>query len=424
MLEEILAKKNLTRAFTQVVSKGGSAGIDGMETESLEAYVKTHYKVLKEEILSGTYRPLAVREVEIPKPQGGKRKLGIPTVKDRMIQQGIGQWLSPKYEGTFSRYSYGFRPGRSAHQAVAQAVHYLNEGRTWVVELDLEKFFDTVNHDRLMSKLEKVIKDKATLSLIRKYLTGGIMSCGKLSLRKEGVPQGSPLSPLLSNIVLDDLDKELEKRGHCFVRYADDCSIYVRSEKAAHRVCASITKYIEEELRLKVNQTKTKISRPSESTLLGFSFFEKEGKWEIKIAEQSIERITAKCKKLTQRSDGRSWGSKVGRLTPVIRGWVNYFRIGKNSKSVMKNLDGRIRTRLRMCIWKEWKRIRTRIRELRKLGAKENSIRWGSSSKQSCRVANSQILKTTLTNRYFLLNGYKGFSLVYDGTPDSLPSLF
>lgn len=424
MLKEILNRQNLEKAMLQVKRNRGSGGVDGMQTDELRDFLNCHYQKLKEEITTGNYTPSPVRKVEIPKPQGGTRMLGIPTVIDRLLQQAIAQWLSPKYEATFSEQSYGFRPNRSAHQAVMQAKQYLQEGKTWVIEIDLEKFFDQVNHDRLMSTLSKRISDKPTLQLIRSYLTSGIIEGGTVSQRTEGTPQGSPLSPLLSNIVLDELDKELTERGHSFVRYADDCSIYVRSEKAAQRVRASITRYIKEQLLLKVNATKTKISRPHQSTLLGFSFYQQKGKWEIRIAAKSIELISKKCKAITQRSDGTSVSQKITKLQPIITGWVNYFVIAK-SKSVMQGLDMMLRTRLRICKWKEWKRIKTKVYNLIKLGIKrQKAYEWGNSSKGYCRVAHSPILCKTLNNDYFQKIGYTGFYTTFYRRTEMQPTLF
>jgi group II intron reverse transcriptase/maturase len=273
MLEEIFGKENMTKAFRRVISNKGACGIDGMEVEELQPHMDKHWAKIKAKLLEGKYIPSVVREVEIPKPNGGKRKLGIPTVTDRLIQQAIAQELSKIYDKEFSSYSYGFRPGKSAHQAVKQAEVYVNEGSIYVVEIDLEKFFDKVNHDRLMQHLSRRIEDKRLLKLIRRYLSNGIMVDGVVNRRTEGTPQGSPLSPLLSNIVLDELDKELESRGHKFVRYADDCSVYVQSEKAANRVLESLTEYIEGKLKLKVNRDKSKVSPATRSSLLGFSFY-------------------------------------------------------------------------------------------------------------------------------------------------------
>jgi RNA-directed DNA polymerase len=424
MLEEILDRRNLEKALKAVISNKGSGGVDGMQTDELRDYLTHHYQVLKQEILDGTYQPSPVRKVIIPKAQGGTRMLGIPTVKDRMLQQAIAQWLSPKYEAIFSKNSYGFRPKRNAHQAVLQAQQYLQIGKTQVIELDLEKFFDTVNHDRLMSRLSKTISDSRTLHLIRLYLQAGMMEEGIVSQRQEGTPQGSPLSPLLSNIVLDELDKELESRGHSYVRYADDCSIYVSSKKAASRVCASITSYIETKLKLKVNDAKTKVSYPTQSTLLGFSFYKYKGKWEIRIAEKSIEHIKAKCKLITQRSNGKSTKEKISQLKQVVVGWVNYFVIAK-AKSVMERLDEGVRMRLRICKWKEWKVPNARRRNLLQLGInKSKAYQWSNSSKGFCRVAHSPILQRTLTNSYWSKQGYQGFYQHYHTRTTLQISLF
>jgi RNA-directed DNA polymerase len=413
MLEEILQSQNVHKALEQVERNEGAGGVDTMQTDELRQYVSSHWHKLKEDILKGNYYPSPVRKVEIPKAGGGKRMLGIPTVTDRFLQQAISQWLSPKYESEFSEMSYGFRPGRSAHQAVRQAQAFLNEGKKWVVELDLEKFFDQVNHDKLMSLLEKKIDDRRTLRLIRQYLQSGIMEGGTVSPRSEGTPQGSPLSPLLSNIVLNELDKELHQRGHSFVRYADDCSIYVRTEKAAERTMASITNYIERKLKLKVNREKTKVSRPTSSTLLGFSFYKSKSQWEIRISPQSIQRIKEKLKAGTRRNNPENARIKIQKLERIIRGWVNYFAIAK-AKAIMQQLDEIVRVRLRMGIWNNWKRIRTKIRNLIRLGVgKQQAYMWGNSSKRYCKIAHSPILTTTLNDSYWTKEGYVGFSNYY-----------
>ena len=335
--------------------------------------------------------------------------LGIPTVTDRFLQQAISQWLSPQYEGEFSEYSYGFRPNRNAHQAVLQAQKFLNEGKRWIVEIDLDKFFDQVNHDKLMSLLERKIDDKRTLQLIRQYLNSGIMEGGAVSPRVEGTPQGSPLSPLLSNIILNELDKELQQRGHSFVRYADDCSIYVKSEKAANRTAASITKYIEQKLKLKVNKEKTKVSRPSKSTLLGFSFYRSKDQWEIRISSKSVERIKAKLKANTQRNNPANARVKIQKLETIIRGWVNYFVLAK-ANSIMQQLDEMVRVRLRIGEWKSWKRIKTKIQKLIGLGVKKHkAYEWGNSSKGYCKIAHSPVLTTTLNDNFWRRSGYIGF---------------
>ena len=424
MLEEILDRRNLEKALRAVISNKGGGGVDGMQTDELRDYLTHHYQVLKQEILEGVYQPSPVRKVIIPKAQGGTRMLGIPTVKDRLLQQAIAQWLSPKYEAQFSKNSYGFRPNRNAHQAVLEAQQYLQSGKTRVIELDLEKFFDTVNHDRLMSSLSRTISDSRTLKLIRLYLRSGLMEEGMISQRQEGTPQGSPLSPLLSNIVLDELDKELEQRGLSYVRYADDCSIYVRSKKAANRVMLGITNYIETKLKLKVNAAKTKVSYGTQCTLLGFSFYKYNGKWEIRIAEKSIDRIKAKCKMITQRSNGKSTKEKISQLKQVVIGWVNYFVIAK-AKSVMEKLDEGIRTRLRICKWKEWKVAKARRKNLLQLGInKSKAYQWSNSSKGFCRVAHSPILLRALNNSYWSKQGYQGFYQHYHNRTKLQTSLF
>jgi RNA-directed DNA polymerase len=413
MLEEILQIQNVYKALEQVERNKGAGGIDTMQTDELRQYVSTHWHKLKEDILDGSYCPSPVRKAEIPKAGGGKRMLGIPTVTDRFLQQAISQWLSPKYESEFSSMSFGFRPGKNAHQAVHQAQVFLQEGKTWIVELDLEKFFDKVNHDKLMSLLEKKIDDRRTLRLIRQYLQSGIMEGGVVSPRSEGTPQGSPLSPLLSNIVLNELDKELHKRGHSFVRYADDCSIYVRTEKAAERTMASITNYIEGKLKLKVNREKTKISRPTSSSLLGFSFYRSKSQWEIRISPKSIKRIKEKLKAGTKRNNPENVRAKIQKLERIIRGWVNYFAIAK-AKSIMQQLDEMVKVRLRMGVWHSWKRIRTKIRNLIKLGvSRQKAYMWGNSSKRYCKVAHSPILLTTLNDKFWSKEGYVGFFNYY-----------
>lgn len=424
MLEQILDRRNIERALEQVIGNKGAAGVDGMQTEELRAYLNNNWQDLRARILEGNYKPSPVRKIEIPKPNGGKRMLGIPTVLDRLLQQAISQWMTPKYEEHFSVNSYGFRPNKNAHQAVMQAQEYVREGKEWIVELDLEKFFDKVNHDRLMSILSKTVTDKGTLKLIRSYLTSGILADGVISQRTEGTPQGSPLSPLLSNVILDELDKELEKRGHAYVRYADDCSIYVKSEAAARRVAESIIEYIEGKLLLKVNREKTKVSQPNESTLLGFTFLKTKTGWEIWIADKSIGRIREKCRTITSRSNGMSEEERIGKLQTIIKGWVNYFSISK-AKNVMRDLDMFVRGRLRMCQWKAWKRPKTRAKELIRLGCtREWAYKCGYSSKGSCRMAHSQALLFSLTNKVFVKRGYIGFYNAYERKIGAQPSLF
>lgn len=413
MLEEILDIRNVTRALKQVTANKGAGGIDGMQTDELRDYLNANWQMLRKSILDGSYKPQPVRKVEIPKPQGGTRMLGIPTVIDRFLQQAIAQWLTLRYDEGFSPHSYGFRANRNAHQAVVQAKEYLNLGYEWVIELDLEKFFDKVHHDRLMSTLATKISDKSTLKLIRAYLTSGIMEGGVVSPRSEGTPQGSPLSPLLSNIVLDELDKELLTRGHRFVRYADDCSIYVKSEKSGHRVMESITKYIEGKLKLTVNRDKSKVSRPSDSTLLGFSFYKSSQGWEIRIAPKSLDKIKKKIKEKTKRNDPAPAKEKIKKLEVSILGWVNYFCIAKGKRK-MEELDQLVRMRLRMCIWKQWKKPKTKRLNLIKLGiSTQKAYEWSNCRKAYCRVAHSPILHRSLNNQYFTRLKYVGFTNYY-----------
>lgn len=424
MLEEIVDIRNVQKSLKQVTANKGAGGVDDMQTDELRDYLNAHWQTWRIEILEGNYRPQPVRRVEIPKPQGGVRMLGIPTVKDRLLQQAIAQWLSPKYEEDFSNNSYGFRPNRNAHQAVLQAQQNLKEGYAWVIELDLEKFFDRVNHDKLMSTLAKKISDTRILKLIRNYLKSGIMENGVSTPRTEGTPQGSPLSPLLSNIVLNELDKELDARGHRYVRYADDCSIYVRSEASAQRVMESITNYIESKLKLKVNRTKSKVSRPQESTLLGFSFYRGTKGWEIRIAPKSMERMRKKMKEQTRRKDPTPVKDKIKKMTATIRGWVNYFAIAK-AKSKMRELDELVRTRLRMGIWKHWKRPKRRRINLQKLGIKaQKAYEWSNSRKGYCRIAHSPILCRALSNDYFTRLRYIGFANYYYWKTEHQTKLF
>jgi len=422
MLEKILNRRNIERAIKAVERNDGAGGVDDRQSDELRPFVEANCQRLVNSIREGHYQPSPVRKVEIPKPTGGVRMLGIPTVVDRMIQQAIYQVLSPIYEEDFDRNSYGFRRGKNAHQAVLKAQAYLNKGYNWIIELDLEKFFDKVNHQKLMHLLSQKIKDKSVLVLINSYLKTGIMEGGLVSPRTEGTPQGSPLSPLLSNIMLHELDKELSKRGHRFVRYADDCSIYVRSKKSAKRVKESIIKFLECDLLLKVNREKTKISRAHESYLLGFSFYHMKGRYEIRISPKSVNRVKAKCKAITRSSDPTSENLKLTRLDEIIRGWVNYFKIA-NAKSIMEKLDKMIRTRLRISTWRKWKRTRTKVNNLLKLGLEKlQAYMWGNTSKGACRVAHSPILKRALDRQYFRHRGYIGFYQYWQA--DRIPQLF
>ncbi len=369
MMEAVVARENLLDAYRQVMENKGAAGVDHMTVEQLKPYLQEHWAKIRESLLNGTYQPQAVRCVEIPKPNGGVRQLGIPTVVDRLIQQALHQILSPIFEPGFSESSYGFRPGRSAQQAVAQAKVYVSEGRRWVVDLDLEKFFDRVNHDVLMSRLARRINDKRVLGLIRRYLQAGMMSGGVASPRTEGTPQGGPLSPLLSNILLDDLDKELERRGHKFCRYADDCNIYVRSKAAGERVMKTVTRYLTERLRLKVNAGKSAVARPWERKFLGYSMTgHKQPR--LKVAPESLQRLKAKIRTIFRKGRGRSLPRVIGDLNPLLRGWMQYFRLAE-VKGIFEDLDGWLRRKLRCLLWRQWKRPFTRAKNLMKRGLEE-----------------------------------------------------
>jgi RNA-directed DNA polymerase len=359
------------RALKQVERNKGAAGVDNMTVAQLRAYLREHWLRIKEELLAGSYQPQPVRKVEIPKATGkGKRMLGIPTVIDRLIQQALHQVLSPLFEPSFSESSFGFRPNRSAQQAVLKAREYVREGRRWVVDIDLEKFFDRVNHDVMMSRLARRIKDKRVLRLIRRYLQAGMMANGLTTVRREGTPQGGPLSPLLSNILLDELDKELERRGHKFCRYADDSNIYVQSRSAGERVMKSITKFLERRLRLKVNVEKSAVARPWERKFLGYSLtWQRQAR--LKVAASSVQRLKERLREIFRRGRGRNVGRLIeAELTPLLRGWMNYFRLAE-VKGVFDELDSWIRRKLRCLIWRQWKRPFARAKGLLRRGLEE-----------------------------------------------------
>ena len=366
LLEAALERSNMMRAYQRVVENKGAPGVDGLTVSELKPWLQAHWAKIKQALLAGEYLPAAVRKVEIPKPQGGVRILGIPTVLDRLIQQALHQTLQPMFDPGFSRSSYGFRPGRNAHQAVKAAQRYVGEGRRWTVELDLEKFFDRVNHDVLMARVERKVKDPGVLKLIRRYLEAGLMEGGIASARSEGTPQGGPLSPLLSNILLDDLDRELERRGHRFCRYADDCNIYVKSNRAGQRVKQSITAFLEQRLKLKVNVNKSAVARPWERKFLGYSMTWHR-KPKLRIASESRKRITAKIRSALQRGRGQSMQQVIEGLNPVLRGWMAYFQYTE-VKNVLEELDGWLRHKLRTLLWRQWKRVHTRARNLMKAG--------------------------------------------------------
>src|SRR6266705_4484034 len=359
LMEEVCERENLLEALRRVKGNKGSAGIDGMTVGQLSGYLKEHWLTIREQLLNGTYTPQPVRRVEIPKPDGeGMRKLGIPTALDRVVQQAVMQVLQRRWDPTFSRHSYGFRPKRSAHQAVAQAQQYIAQGYGWVVDFDLEKFFDRVNHDKLMGQIAKRVEDKRLLKLIRAFLNAGVMEGGLVSPSVEGTPQGGPLSPLLSNLVLDELDRELERRGHRFVRYADDSNIYVRSERAGQRVMESITRLITQKLKLKVNEAKSAVARPWQRKFLGFSFT---GGKELKrkIAPKAIDRFKERVREITHQARGQSMETVMEELVPYLRGWKSYFGFSQ-TPSVLQRLEEWIRHRLRSVIWKQWKRSKVR----------------------------------------------------------------
>jgi RNA-directed DNA polymerase len=370
LLEKIVDYGNLNRAYKQVLRNAGSGGVDKMEVEELSPWLGTHLNDLRKLILTEEYKVSLVRKVEIPKSTGGTRTLGIPTVKDRLIQQAIHQELSRYYEPHFSEHSYGFRPGRDAHQAVTQASHYIKEGKEWVVDIDLEKFFDRINHDRLMQRLSKGIGDKRLLRLINAYLKTGMMEGGLIEQRIAGTPQGGPLSPLLSNIVLDELDKELESRGHSFCRYADDCNIYVKSKKAGERVMTSVVKFIEKKLKLKVNHNKSGVRHCSAVKFLGYTLLEKGG---IRIADKSIDRLKDRVKEITQRNRGVNFEVLIEELNQVIIGWTNYFRLANKWLSTIRELDGWMRRKLRCYRLKQCGRRYTTYKLLRNLGIAEGT---------------------------------------------------
>lgn len=413
LMEQILSRENLIRALNRVVRNKGSHGVDGMPVQNLRTHVIEHWDTMKVELLSGTYQPQPVRRVEIPKPDGGVRLLGIPTVMDRLIQQAIAQVLSSIYDPMFSDHSYGFRPNRSAHGAVKKAQGYIADGNRWVVDIDLEKFFDRVNHDKLMGLLAKQIEDKRLLKLIHKYLKTGIMINGVVTDNEEGTPQGGPLSPLLSNIVLDELDKELEKRGHQFVRYADDCNIYVKTPKAGNRVMRSVTSYIEGKLKLKVNGNKSAVDRPWRRKFLGFSFT-KHREPKVRIAKASVNRMKDKIRDITSRKRPYSMEVRIQKLNQYLMGWCGYFALA-DTPSVFKSLESWIRRRLRMCVWKSWKKPSTKVRKLTGLGVpKGKAHEWGNSRKGYWRISKSPILHRALGNSYWSSQGLKSLVSRYE----------
>jgi len=406
LLEEVLERNNMLLALKRVISNKGSHGVDGMKTDELREHIKRHWETIKAKLLENRYNPSPVRRKEISKPDGGIRLLGIPTVQDRLIQQAIAQVLSKIYEPLFSENSFGFRPRRGAKDAITKSKQYINQGNRWVVDMDLEKFFDKVNHDILMAKLEKKIQDKRLLSLIRKYLKSGILINGVSVTSEEGTPQGGPLSPLLANIMLDGLDKELERRGHKFCRYADDNNVYVKSKRAGFRVMNSMTNIIENNLKLKVNKDKSAVDFVSKRKFLGFSFYFSKSGAEIRIHEKSIKRFKEKVKFHTNRNKGISMEYRLLNLNQITRGWINYYGIA-NARGRLVELDKWIRRRLRACIWKQWKKTSTKQRNLVKLGIdKYKAWQYANTRKGYWRISKSPILNNSLNNKYLESLGF------------------
>ena len=400
LMEQILSKENLNKAYLQVVRNKGAEGIDGMKYTELKEHLEANGETIKEQLRSRKYQPQPVRRVEIPKPDGGTRNLGVPTVTDRFVQQAITQILTPIYEEQFHEHSYGFRPYRCAGQAIQKALDMMNDGYDWIVDIDLAKFFDTVNHDKLMTLVGKIIKDGDVISIIRKFLVSGIMIDNEYEESVIGTPQGGNLSPLLANIMLNELDQEMEKRGLNFVRYADDCIIMVGSEMSANRVMKSITRFIEEKLGLKVNITKSKITKPKDLKYLGFGFYyDKTAKlYKAKPHKSSVEKLEKKLKELTSRSWGVSNKYKVEKINQLIRGWINYFKIG-SMKGICRRVDGHIRYRLRMCIWKHWKTPQNRIKNLTKLGVPKWAARRTAYAKGYARVCRASDICQAISNK-------------------------
>ena len=416
LLGDIISVENLNEARKRVKKNRGSHGIDKMGVSEMDAFMLAHGGELRNSLLNGKYKPHPVRRVEIPKDDGSKRKLGIPTVVDRMIQQAMVIKLTPLFEPQFSENSFGYRPGRSAHGAIRRCKEYLDDGYKWVVDMDLEKFFDTVNQSRLIQIISDTVKDSRVVSLIHKYLKAGVVVEQKFEKTDLGVPQGSPLSPLLSNIMLNRLDVELEQRGLRFVRYADDLVIFVKTRKAANRVKESVSNFIERELNLKVNRDKTQAVYMTKVKFLGFSFYQKKKKAGVRIHPKSLQKLKVKIKERTRRSDGIGETARIKRLNYMLRGWVNYYRIA-DAKSALEKIDKWMRRRIRMWYWKQWKRIRTRFKKLMLYGIpRPKAWEYANTRKGYWRISNSPILDKTLTNEELELKGYVSFSKQYQRT--------
>lgn len=413
LLEKILDRGNLNLAYKRVRENKGSHGVDGMSTDELLQFLKQNGTQIMQSILDGTYCPKPVRRVEIPKPDGKTRLLGIPTVLDRMIQQAIAQILSPIFEEKFCPSSYGFRPNRNAKQAIAKCKQYIEEGYVWTVDIDIANYFDTVNHDKLIRLIWQTIKDGRVISLIRKYLKSGVMTGGVVIDTEEGTPQGGNLSPLLANIMLNELDRELDKRGLKFCRYADDINIYIKSKKAADRVMGSITKFIEDKLKLKVSKEKSSVDRPWKLKFLGFSFYHKKEGIGIRVHSKSVKKFKQKLRQITGRSNAMSMTFRMLKLKKLITGWVNYFCIA-DMMELVKLLDEWLRRRIRMCYWKQWKKIKTKHNNLVKLGI-DNFKAWefANTRKSYWRTAGSPILQRTVTNKYLKNLGFQSIAERY-----------
>jgi RNA-directed DNA polymerase len=404
LMEEICERENLRQALRRVQANKGGPGIDGMTVERLPDFLREHWPAIRTQLLSGTYQPQPVKRVEIPKPDGGVRKLGVPTVLDRFVQQAILQVLQRLWDSTFSEHSYGFRPGRSAHQAIAQAQQYVAEGYRWVVDIDLEKFFDRVNHDLLMGRVAKRISDKRVLKLIRGFLNAGVMENGLVSPIDEGTPQGGPLSPLLSNLMLDDLDRELQRRGLRFARYADDCNIYVRSQRAGQRVMQSITRFLTTKLRLKVNESKSAVARPWERKFLGFSLTSGVVPRRV-IARKALQKFRERVREQTRRNRGISLERMIADLAPYLQGWRAYFGFSQ-LPSVLRDLDSWVRRRLRNVVWHHWRTGQRRFAELRARNvSRDLAAQTAGSPHGPWRISRSPALSYALPNRYFAALG-------------------
>jgi RNA-directed DNA polymerase len=411
--ERIWERNNLLTALKRVETNKGAPGIDGMRVEELRPYLKEHWLEIRKRLDEGKYRPSPVRRVEIPKPDGGIRLLGIPTVVDRLIQQAIAQVLTMLFEPTFSEHSYGFRPNRSAHGAVKAAQEYIRKGYDWVVDIDLEKFFDRVNHDKLMYRVARVVKDKRVLKLVRAYLSSGVMVNGVVQDTEEGTPQGGPLSPLLSNIMLNDLDWELEKRGLRFVRYADDCNIYVKSERAGSRVMESVRRFLAQRLKLKVNEQKSKVGRPSKLKFLGLRLFKRKGDVVIGVAAQAVKRCRERLRQLTRRTRSGQLEEVLREINAYVRGWVGYFRIA-DTPSVFQELDEWLRRRLRQLLWKRWKKPGARQRNLVALVVPPRVAHEASGSgKKMWRISASPPVHQALSNAYWCGQGLESITERY-----------